>query len=186
MNEIIMEILLNIRVRTRSLLLLGVAVFTISEVINFTSSASLPPALGASQPSFVAIRQEKRTVHVLYGLSGDHSGFFSEFEISLKSVLMNSPLDSNLKVHIMADQKAYTALADGFDRIQIATWKTRNQVTVETYNVQTNVKKWQQAVREHLPTLGRHTVGAFFFDFLRKRLSTAQSIMFCILTRMLL
>ena len=151
---------------------LVIAVCTIGAAINlkgFSSSKLFLPVRDEAYEANNSIEasKQKRTVHVLYGLSGADSGFFSEFEISLKSVLMNSPLDSNLKVHIMADQEAYTALADSFERTQIATWTTRNQVTVETYNVQSNVKKWVQVIKEYLPSVGHHTVGAFFRLFVQ-------------------
>jgi len=48
--------------------------------------------------------------HLLYGLKGNSSEFFDEFEISLKSVLMNAPLDHPLHIHAMADPRAVMRL----------------------------------------------------------------------------
>ncbi len=50
------------------------------------------------------------TVNVVFGLSGNDSGFLAEFEVALKSKLLNAPLQSKLAIHIMADSSAYVAL----------------------------------------------------------------------------
>ena len=42
-------------------------------------------------------------LHVAFGLSGNHPGFLAEFQVALKSVLLNSPLERDLFVHILAD-----------------------------------------------------------------------------------
>ena len=49
-------------------------------------------------------------VHILYCLSGNASGFLSEFSVSLKSVLLNAPLDSNMTVHIISDRDAHEGI----------------------------------------------------------------------------
>lgn len=122
------------------------------------------------QPAQATATDKKRTVHVLYGLSGNRSSFLGEFEISLKSVLMNSPIDSDFVVHIMADQNAYRSLAESFERTNITTWKTRNQVTIEAYNVEPHVKRWGQFLFEYWKDFPyfRHTIGAFFRLFVNE------------------
>lgn len=49
-------------------------------------------------------------VHVLFGLAGNDEGFFAEFEVTLKSVLLNGPHHAPLEVHIMADEEAHQKL----------------------------------------------------------------------------
>jgi hypothetical protein len=55
-------------------------------------------------------RRHRQSVHVLYGLSGNAPGLLREFEVSLKSVLLNAPIHSNLTIHITADQNAYDVI----------------------------------------------------------------------------
>ena len=46
------------------------------------------------------------TLHVLYGLAGAAPDFLDEFEVSLKSLLLNAPLDADLDVHLIVDRAA--------------------------------------------------------------------------------
>lgn len=55
-------------------------------------------------------------VHVLYALSGSHPGFMDEFEVSLKSVLGNAPLDDPLHIHLMVDDRAWNGTIDVLQR----------------------------------------------------------------------
>jgi len=54
--------------------------------------------------------KEASPVHVLFGLSGNHDGFFAEFEVALRSVMLNAPHHSPLEIHIMADEEAHMKL----------------------------------------------------------------------------
>lgn len=47
-----------------------------------------------------------------FGLSSNNPGFLFEFEVALKSVLLNAPLKRDLFVHILADQDSFQALDD--------------------------------------------------------------------------
>ena len=119
------------------------------------------------------------TLHVLYGLSGNASGFLSEFETSLKSVLMNSPVDFDMTVHVMADQDAYRELPDIFNRTRITTWKTRNQISIINYNIESKLKRWSKFMERKMGyTTARmtffHTIGAFFRLFADEVLDSSQ------------
>ena len=46
-------------------------------------------------------------LHILFGLSGNHPGFFAEVEVALKAVLLHAPLDRNMTIHVMADDLAF-------------------------------------------------------------------------------
>eukprot|EP00979_Chaetoceros_neogracilis_P011657 scaffold2930_cov329-Chaetoceros_neogracile.AAC.1 len=48
----------------------------------------------------------RRTLHVIHCLSGNDPSFIEEWEIGMKSVLVNAPLDSNLHIHLIADNNA--------------------------------------------------------------------------------
>ena len=115
---------------------------------------------------------ELDTVHVLYGLSGNASGFLSEFEISMKSVLMNSPIDADMTIHVMAEHDAYLALPDVFNRTGIATWETRNQISFVIYNIQSKVKRWSKMIQRKMGYKTKlltsvHTIGTFFRLFVQ-------------------
>ena len=58
-------------------------------------------------------------MHILYGGHGNHSGFLSELQTSLKSVLLNAPLDTPLEIHFLVDAVAQAALQDIFDNLQL-------------------------------------------------------------------
>jgi hypothetical protein len=75
------------------------------------------------------------TAHLAFGLSGNESGFISEFEVALKSVLLNAPLESDMHVHIIADRDAYQVLNDVFNRTQLQTWVTRNTIEIHAYDI---------------------------------------------------
>jgi len=122
--------------------------------------------------STTADSENAESVHVLFGLSGNHSGFMAEFEVALKSVLLNAPLDYDLAVHVVADREAYDAL-DGVllnsrtEGADLSTWVMRNRVSIHTYNAQPYLRKWNAQLTQFLrkamlaPSYG-HTIGAFF------------------------
>jgi len=115
-----------------------------------------------------------KTVDILYGAQGSHPGFLAELEASVKSVLLNAPLDVPLRIHFLVDQEAQNAIStqifrhftgndDGNGR-----WKTRQPFTVTTYNVESLVPRWMGVVNNtyrHFPQdmdWYRHTPGAYF------------------------
>jgi len=113
-------------------------------------------------------KSKNNVVHVLFGLSGNHPGFLAEFEVALKSVLMNMPLQRELNVHVMADGKAFAALPEIFSRTGVETWKSTKQVVIHTYNVSSYVPTWKKQIAATLnfstmaAATGSHTVGTFF------------------------
>lgn len=116
-------------------------------------------------------------VHVLYTLSGNSSDFLNEFSGSLKSVLLNAPLDCGMTIHIVADTFAYETLQRRFRSIQLDQWTARNPISVKTYDIQTKKRQWQaffeQATNYKLSK--RHTIGAMFRLFAHEILSPSAS-----------
>ncbi|KAL3913413.1 MAG: hypothetical protein SGILL_006501 [Bacillariaceae sp.] len=111
--------------------------------------------------------------HVLYGLDGDAPGFLEELEVSLKSILLNAPLDDPLEIHLIASQKSYDQLDRIFNISLLDSFRTRTQITIHAYNVQPMVKSWQMFLGKYFSKhwkstydpLGAnqvHTIGAFF------------------------
>ena len=110
-------------------------------------------------------------MHVLYTLAGNAVGFMDEFSVSFKSVLLNNPLDRNLTIHIMANEKAYKSVIhlltsseeiglfvenhNGFLSITenqqsssyhySSPWRTRNQISIVIYRIRKErISEWKQ------------------------------------------
>ena len=112
------------------------------------------------------------SVHILYGLSGNAPAFLSEFETSLKSVLLNNPINYDLTIHVMADTKAFRALPAVLERTQVKTWRTRNQITIQIYNVNSKIPHWTQWIENKTKLSIReftmyHPFGMFFRLFVQ-------------------
>ncbi|KAL7541196.1 hypothetical protein ACHAXR_010713 [Thalassiosira sp. AJA248-18] len=97
----------------------------------------------SSQP-----HQQKQYNHtnVAFALSGNHADFISEFEVGLKSVLLNAPLERTLSIHILADQDAILALTGKhnykpplFEIIQLQKWVSRSQIEIHVYDVSPHI-----------------------------------------------
>jgi len=121
------------------------------------------------------------TVHVLYGLAGKHDGFFAEFHISFKSVLLNAPVHAPLVIHIMATQQACDRIQPFLQ--QFKTWRTRPAISIRLHNVQPHVATWRafllQNVFPDVPkqvVLG-HTMGSYFRLFCHEVLQ-APSVLY--------
>jgi hypothetical protein len=95
----------------------------------------------------------QQTLHVLYGLSGNISEFLDEFVVSLKSVLLNAPLDNAMDVHLIVDSKAHAALTDRvFPRLKLEGSKWRNPISIYLYPVSETMKaSFGQRVQMSLP-----------------------------------
>jgi hypothetical protein len=163
---------------------------TLEEAAAITTAVGPGPAtsvLAASAASTTpATIKFLPPAHVLFCLSGNHPGFMSEFEVSLKSVMMNAPLERNLIIHVMADELAYEALDDVFARAELELWQSRTQVSIETYNVEQYIPAWENQVKDLLVSTGFqglprreafdvHTVGCWFRLFCHQVLKLRSS-----------
>lgn len=108
------------------------------------------------------------TMHILYALSGNKTAFLSEFKTSLQSVLLNSPLDQNLTIHIVADDPAYKASRILLlDELHLNEWKTRKQIHLNVYNTKTKESIIHQQLNNFTSMnfgygIRKHTVGVYF------------------------
>jgi hypothetical protein len=111
------------------------------------------------------------TVHILYGLSGNETGFLHELEVSLKSVLLNAPYHAAMVIHIMADQIAYDSLSDTIlytNRTNyIYKWRTNQPISIYTYNIESYIPQWktfiQTATNYSIDEQTQdHTIGTYF------------------------
>lgn len=95
-------------------------------------------------------KQKQRTLHVIQCLSGNATDFINEWEINLKSVLMNAPIDSNLHVHVIADDKAYEAVNERLGLSELPSSRWRNAVTITVNNVESKVQEWHSKLKNIL------------------------------------
>ena len=144
-----------------------VAVVTVLLVTHSALFGLRTPTLDQTKtkPSADVSSRPKEVINVMFGLSGNHPGFLAEFEVALKSVLLNGPVSDDLAVHVLADGNAYVALPDIFKetRLEHSIW--RNQVSITVYNVDPFLKNWSATVESVLHIKADqllHTVGSFF------------------------
>jgi hypothetical protein len=128
--------------------------------------------------------------NVLFGLSGNGTGVFHEFQASLKSVLLNAPLDSPLDIHLVANEDAYFALDKTIETTMMKTFQTRNPITIHVYNVQPLLPSWKAFLKRFFRAHWKvdydvddstylHTIGAFFRLFANHILpSTVQKFLY--------
>ena len=69
-----------------------------------------------------------------FELSGNNPGILSEFEVALKSILLNAPPKHDSFVNILADNTVFTALDDIYNKMELEKWVTRNQIKVHLYH----------------------------------------------------
>lgn len=118
-------------------------------------------------------------VQVAFGLSGNHPGFLAEFEVALKSVLINAPLERKMSIHILADKEAFVSLNEIFNRTELPTWRTRNPIEIHAYNVSSDQPQMEREIIDvHNPAFPsysidlKHTIGAFYRLFVDRYVST--------------
>lgn len=85
---------------------------------------------------------DKPTFHVMHGLQGDDKGFIDEWEISLKTILVNAPVDADLHAHILTNNAAYRAVQNRINMAGLNGTIWRNQITISIYNVERYHANW--------------------------------------------
>eukprot|EP00980_Cylindrotheca_fusiformis_P003770 scaffold834_cov123-Cylindrotheca_fusiformis.AAC.17 len=117
-------------------------------------------------------------VHVLYTLCGNDPDFIDEFSASMKSSLLNCPIDRGMTIHIMADDNAYQAIIPILTTSSSSTttnnatrtttkldqWITRNPIQIQAYNVEQKLEGWKRTFERTTKyrLSDRHTTGAIF------------------------
>jgi len=158
-----------------------------TEASNTSGAQTYTSAVGLLQNNqYEQPQQVQEAANILFGLSGNNENFLLEFEVALKSILLNAPLDHDLNIYIMADDKAYKAMDQVFNRTGILAWKTRRQVTVEAFNVQSHLTNWKQKVAQFFKGKGYsgysdsgHTIGTWFRLFAHEILpSNVKSVIY--------
>lgn len=107
----------------------------------------------------------KPTFHIMHGLQGDDKGFIDEWEVSLKTVLVNAPLDADLHAHILTNNAAQNAVLNRINMAGLNGTIWRNQITISIYNVERYHTNWTAFLASKLR--GRHldkrvTLGGYY------------------------
>ena len=109
---------------------------------------------------------QRPAVHVLYGLSGNNRNFLAEFEVSLKSVLLNAPLQLDLEIHVLCDDAAYKSIPNIFRKAKLSQSEWATRISIHTYNVSPYVSNWKKRIakvyQKKIGQVTRHTIGAYF------------------------
>jgi len=113
------------------------------------------------------VAASKKAIDVVFGLSGDESGTLSEFEVALKSLLLNGPSNShtNLRIHILCDNNAFNAIAITLDQTELNGSLWINPISITSYNVQPYEDEWKDRIKELVrgPVKQcRHTFGTYY------------------------
>ncbi|EJK74150.1 hypothetical protein THAOC_04190 [Thalassiosira oceanica] len=169
--------------RTRGHLAAAVFIVCLWGLFSYNPSAFTTSCLWQSQSSLKLndTVDDLPSVHVCFALSGEETGFLREFEVALKSVLLNAPLERDLTIHILADQRAYIALANNsstgrlppvFERIELHKWTSRNQVNLNLYDISPEIPGLLDQTRETFRRgfnstsveieIEQHTAGTYF------------------------
>jgi hypothetical protein len=132
--------------------------------IDSSIGASIQPTSNGTTISTFKSNGNSDPVHVLYTLSGNDPDFIEEFLASMKSSLLNSPLDRGMAIHIIADDNAYQAIRPMFNSTKLDQWITRNPISIQTYNVERKKENWKETFQHatNFQLSERHTIGAMF------------------------
>ena len=93
-------------------------------------------------------QQQQETVHVMFALNGKNPFFFDEWEVALKSVLLNAPLDAPLHIHILANNMAHRTAKRRLDQNDLIGSQWRNPVTITNYNVEARHEEFRQELEK--------------------------------------
>jgi hypothetical protein len=108
---------------------------------SFSQQGSATTSKSTSSPT--ATGRSRTTLHVIQCLSGNDPYFIDEWEIGLKSILVNAPLDSNLHVHLIADNNAAAAINERINNSGIENSAWRNKISVILHNVDEMLPSWR-------------------------------------------
>ncbi|CAB9515358.1 expressed unknown protein [Seminavis robusta] len=91
----------------------------------------------------------------MFALCGNFPGFFAEFKVALKSILLKTPHDRDTRIHVMAEQKAYDYLP-----------KVRAEIQIDGI-------EWSETLKNGtgLKAGGIHTFGTYFRLFADEKTS---------------
>lgn len=98
-----------------------------------------------------ASNSELDTVNVLFGMAGARKAFVDEWEVAMKSILLNAPLDAKLHIHILANKDARDEVSSRI-AVKAALVDTlwRQPITITVYDVEKYEAEWTEFIKEHI------------------------------------
>jgi hypothetical protein len=92
-------------------------------------------------------REQQPPIHIVLALSGNNPGFFGEFKVALKSILLSAPHNRDTHVHIISDQKAYDYLPTVWEDTKVDGMEWWRNVTIFPYNVESQLPQWAKVLK---------------------------------------
>ena len=93
---------------------------------------------------------QNQTVNVLFGMQGNNEAFIDDWEVALKSILLNAPIDASLHVHILANYVARVAVSEKIHNARLLGTRWRNPVTITVYDVEQYENEWMAFIRQKI------------------------------------
>lgn len=117
---------------------------SLQELLTVTGA----PAVAESQ--ITATMTTSKTVNIMFGMAGARDTFIDEWEVALKSILLNAPVDAALHLHIVANLVAVKAVESRILNAGIIGTLWRNPITITVYNVEDKTKEWRQFILQKI------------------------------------
>lgn len=70
--------------------------------------------------------------------------------MNLKSILLNAPLEYNLNIHVICDEKASSAVENRLIAASLNTTKWRNEIVINVINVEKEIKEKEKLFKIYL------------------------------------
>jgi hypothetical protein len=124
-------------------------------LLDITSTNSTTQATASNATwIFLDNHGQPKVVNLMFGMSGARLTFIDEWEISLKSILLNAPVDAPLHIHIVANTVARKAVQERILAANIVgktTTKWRQPITITIYEVGAEMaNQWGVFIREKI------------------------------------
>lgn len=140
---------------------------------NYYYPYSSSPTLDSTTSStYNEGRRQRDTMNVVVGihLDGrkDQTGFMDEWEVHLKSLLIHSPMEYNLHIHIICNGIALSSIKRRIENNNLTTFYFRNKVTLTCYVVDRYESKWEEYIytkTNHAPLDSAkkvYTIGSYY------------------------
>jgi lipopolysaccharide biosynthesis glycosyltransferase len=114
-------------------------------------------------------REQQPPIHIVLALSGNNPGFFGEFKVALKSIILSAPHNRDTHVHIISDQKAYDYLPTVWEDTKVDGMEWWRNVTIFPYNVESQLPQWATVLKNRTDM---DLSGAYYRLFANKVLPT--------------
>lgn len=92
----------------------------------------------------------KNIFNVLYRSTGTKESLYDAWDVSLKSVLVNAPVDASMEMHVTCSQEACAFVKKRVKDAELEGSLWRNQITITLYNVEAYNQEWREFPRKKI------------------------------------